>query len=135
MLYIGVADGGNGGDPYKHAQNLKSAFGKILRIDPLGSKSVKGKYGIPANNPFVRQSDGKPLGEIYAYCRRNPQRFSRDKETGNMFMADIGQEVVEKVTLVRPGANQVGTETPRDPNVRYPIVEFDHKDPLFFNAV
>ena len=54
LLYIGVADGGSGGDPYKHAQNLKAIFGKILRIDPLGTNSANGKYGIPAVNPFVK---------------------------------------------------------------------------------
>ena len=54
LLYIGSADGGSGGDPYNHAQNLKSVFGKILRIDPLGKNSTNGKYGIPAVEP-VRQ--------------------------------------------------------------------------------
>jgi hypothetical protein len=145
LLYVGVADGGNGGDPYKHAQNLSVAFGKILRIDPLGSNSTNGQYGIPSTNPFVNKPGA--LGEIYAYGCRNPQRFSWDPKTGNMFLADIGQEVVEKITLVTPGANlgwsiwegsfkygpgKVGTENPRgDPNVTYPIIEFDHKDPLF----
>lgn len=57
LLYVGVADGGSGGDPYNHAQNLGSAFGKILRIDPLGTNSANGRYGIPAANPFV--NDGK----------------------------------------------------------------------------
>src|SRR5258708_1390058 len=52
LLYIGSAAGGAGGDPYNHAQNLKSVFGKILRVDPLGRNSTNGKYGIPASNPF-----------------------------------------------------------------------------------
>ena len=56
LLYVGVADGGNGGDPYKHAQNLSVAFGKILRIDPLGSNSANGQYGIPSINPFVKNA-------------------------------------------------------------------------------
>ncbi|MDQ2777407.1 MAG: PQQ-dependent sugar dehydrogenase [Acidobacteriota bacterium] len=151
LLYVGVADGGSGGDPYKHAQNLSSAFGKILRIDPLGSNSPNGHYGIPATNPFVKNPKPGALGEIYAYGCRNPQRFSWDAKNGNMFLADIGQDVIEKVTLVRPGANlgwsiwegsftygprQVGTENPRgDPAVTYPIVEFDHTDPLFQGSV
>lgn len=112
--------------------------------------SANGKYGIPAINPFVQKSNGKALGEIYAYGCRNPQRFSWDRKTGNMFMADIGQEVIEKITLVKPGANlgwniwegsftyapnQVGTETPHDPKVTYPIVEFDHSDPLLQRSV
>src|SRR4051794_29172240 len=88
LLYVGVADGGHGGDPYKHAQNLNYVFGKILRIDPLGSNSANGNYGIPAINPFVQESNRNALGEIYAYGCRNPQRFSWDRNTGNMFMAD-----------------------------------------------
>jgi hypothetical protein len=147
LLYVGVADGGNGGDPYKHAQNLSFAFGKILRIDPLGSNSANGQYGIPSTNPFVEHPKPGALGEIYAYGCRNPQRISWDPKTGNMFLADIGQEVVEKITLVTPGANlgwsiwegsfrygpgKVDTADPRgDPAVTYPIVEFDHTDPLF----
>jgi hypothetical protein len=147
LLYVGVADGGNGGDPYNHAQNLSFAFGKILRIDPLGSNSVNGHYGIPSTNPFVKNPKPGALGEIYAYGCRNPQRFSWDPKNGNMFLADIGQEVVEKVVLVTPGANlgwkvwegsfrygpgKVDIHDPRsDPTVTYPIVEFDHTDPLF----
>jgi glucose/arabinose dehydrogenase len=151
LLYVGVADGGNGGDPYKHAQNLSFAFGKILRIDPLGSNSANGQYGIPSSNPFTKNVKPGTLGEIYAYGCRNPQRFSWDSKNGNMFMADIGQNVVEKITLVKPGANlgwniwegsfrygplEVGVGDPRnDPEVTYPIVEFDHTDPLFQRSV
>ena len=105
LLYVGVADGGSGGDPYKHAQNLSFAFGKILRIDPLGSNSANGQYGIPPTNPFVHHSKSGTLGEIYAYGCRNPQRFSWDPQNGNLFLADIGQAVVEKITLVPAGAN------------------------------
>jgi glucose/arabinose dehydrogenase len=147
LLYVGVADGGFGGDPYQHAQNLKSAFGKILRIDPLGSNSANGRYGIPPTNPFVKNMEPGTLSEIYAYGCRNPQRFSWDPKTGSMVMADIGQAVIEKVTFVPPGANlgwnkwegsfahkgrEAGTGNRRgDPTVTYPIVEYDHTDPLF----
>ena len=55
LLYVGFADGGSGGDPFKLGQNMASAFGKILRIDPLGTNSANGKYGIPASNPFVKK--------------------------------------------------------------------------------
>ncbi len=151
LLYVGVADGGSGGDAYKHAQNLKSAFGKILRIDPLGTSSANGKYGIPAANPFTKNVEPGTLGEIYAYGCRNPQRFSWDPKDGRMFMADIGQNVNEKVTLVTTGANlgwniwegsfayagrAVKTADPRgDKEVTYPVVEFDHTDPLFQRGV
>jgi hypothetical protein len=151
LLYVGVADGGNSGDPYKHAQNLAFAFGKILRIDPLGTNSANGQYGIPVTNPFVKSGTPGTLGEIYAYGCRNPQRFSWDPKNGNMFMADIGQEVVEKLTLVKAGANlgwnvwegsftygpgAVGVENRRgDPQVTYPFVEFDHRDPILQRSV
>ncbi len=71
LLYVGVADGGNGGDPYKHGQNLSVAFGKILRIDPLGSNSANGKYGIP-NYQSIRQSSeaGSPRRDL---CVRMPE--------------------------------------------------------------
>jgi hypothetical protein len=144
LLYVGSADGGSGGDPLNHAQNLGSVFGKILRIDPLGKNSANGKYGIPASNPFVKK-DGA-LGEIYAYGLRNPQRFSWDARNGRMFVADIGQNIVEKISLVTAGANlgwnkwegsftygprEVGTANQRgDAAVTYPVAEFDHTDPL-----
>jgi hypothetical protein len=105
LLYMGLADGGSGGDPMNHAQNLNIAFGKILRLDPLGKNSANGKYGIPAANPFA--NDGKPdtLGEIYAYGIRNAQRLFWDSKNGNMFMSDIGQDTVEKISAVTAGAN------------------------------
>jgi glucose/sorbosone dehydrogenase len=144
LLYVGFADGGSGGDPFNHAQNLASAFGKILRIDPLGKNSANGKYGIPASNPFVKKDGALP--EIYAYGLRNPQRFSWDPKNRNMFVADIGQNIVEKISLVTAGANlgwnkwegsftygprEVGLTNQRgDASVTFPIVEFDHTDPV-----
>ena len=145
LLYIGVADGGSGGDPLRLSQNLGSAFGKILRIDPLGTTSVNKKYGIPASNPFVKTSGVLP--EIYAYGVRNPQRFAWDSRNRNMFLADIGQNIVEEISLVTSGANlgwnewegsfrfigrqAVSEEKPRsDPKVTYPIVEWGQIDPL-----
>jgi len=148
LLYIALADGGSGGDPFNAAQNLGTPFGKILRIDPLGTNSANGKYGIPASNPFVRGSDPKALGEIYAYGVRNPQRFGWDPKNGNLFLAEIGQNIVEEISLITPGANlgwntweasfrfisrtEIKLNEQRgDPKVTYPIVEYDHRDPLF----
>ena len=105
LLYIGAADGGSGGDPLGLGQNLGRAFGKLLRIDPLGSDSVNGHYGIPADNPFADAGSAGTLPEIYAYGVRNPQRFGWDPTTGNMFLADIGQNIVEEISLVTRGAN------------------------------
>lgn len=144
LLYIGVGDGGSGGDPMNLSQELGSAYGKILRIDPLGKNGRGGKYGIPASNPFVKTANALP--EIFAYGVRNAQRFAWDAKNGAMFMSDIGQNVVEEVSPVTSGANlgwnvwegsyryvnrSVMLEGPRgDPHVTYPIVEWGQIDPL-----
>jgi glucose/arabinose dehydrogenase len=145
LLYVAVADGGSGGDPLNLAQNLGSPFGKILRIDPLGSNSANGKYGIPSGNPFVGKTG--VLGEIYVYGLRNPQRFGWDARNGNLFIADIGQNIVEELSVARAGANlgwnkwegsfgfvsreAVSLANRRsDPSVTYPVVEYGQLDPL-----
>jgi glucose/arabinose dehydrogenase len=146
LLYVGFADGGSGGDPFKLGQNMASAFGKILRIDPLGTNSTNGKYGIPASNPFVKKGAPDTVKEIYASGVRNPQRFSWDAKTGRMFLADIGQNVVEEISPVTAGANlgwskweasymftsqQVELSKPRsEAGMTWPVVEYDHRDPL-----
>jgi glucose/arabinose dehydrogenase len=145
LLYMGVADGGSGGDPLNMAQNLGIAFGKIFRIDPLGNDSANKKYGIPPDNP-MRKTPGA-LPEIYAYGVRNPQRFAWDPRNGAMFLADIGQGTVEEVSRVTSGANLgwnlwegsyryagregVALDNRRgDPKVTYPLVEWGQLDPL-----
>ena len=147
LLYMGIADGGSGGDPLNNAQKLNSAFGKIFRIDPLGTNSTNGKYGIPKDNPFANDNNAETLGEIYAYGVRNPQRFAWDSRTGNMYLADIGQNIVEEVSQVTRGANlgwntwegsygfisreAVRLENPRsDSKVTYPLAEYGQLDPL-----
>lgn len=144
-LYVAVADGGAGGDPMDLAQDLSSGFGKIFRIDPLGSDSGNGAYGIPPDNPFL--DNGRALDEIYAYGMRNPQRFGWDAASGAMFVADIGQNTVEEVSPVPRGGNLgwniwegsfrymgrsgVDVTRPRsDPGVTYPVAEYSHGDPL-----
>lgn len=145
LLYVGAADGGSGGDPMTSAQNLGRGFGKVLRIDPLGRNSASGKYGVPAANPFVSTPGALP--EIYAYGVRNPQRFGWDSKGGAMYLSDIGQNIVEKVSAVTAGANlgwntwegsfrfvslrAVETAAPRsDPKITYPIAEYGQLDPL-----
>jgi glucose/arabinose dehydrogenase len=146
LLYVGSADGGSGGDPQNVSQNLASVFGKILRIDPLGTNSANGKYGIPPSNPFAGDNNPETLGEIYAYGVRNPQRFSWDSKDRRMYVADIGQNVVEEISPVTIGANlgwnkwegsykyvnrQVDLTGPRsEAGLTWPIAEFDHTDPL-----
>ena len=147
-LYIGNADGGSGGDPLNLAQNMASPFGKILRIDPLGRNSRNGKYGIPADNPFVSTSGA--LGEIWALGVRNPQRFGWDPSNGRMFVADIGQNIVEEISPVPRGGNlgwntweasfryagRTGVDTTGrrgDANMTFPIAEYDHTDSVLSN--
>jgi glucose/arabinose dehydrogenase len=130
------------------AQNLSLGFGKIMRIDPLGSNSANGEYGIPEGNPFAADGDDETLGEIYAYGVRNPQRFAWDPANGNMFFTDIGQNTVEEISPVTAGANLgwntwegsymyagrggVSLENPRgDAGVTYPAAEYGQPDPLF----
>jgi glucose/arabinose dehydrogenase len=151
LLYVGVGDGGSGGDPLNAAQNLMNGFGKILRIDPLGRNSANGKYGIPASNPFVGGTT-QALPMIYAYGVRNPQRFGWDPKNGTMYMADIGQNIVEEISIVTAGGNLgwntweasykyagrdgVDAATPRgDAAMSFPVVEFQHADPLFQRQV
>jgi hypothetical protein len=147
LLYVGVGDGGSGGDPFGHGQNLASGFGKILRIDPLGTNSANGMYGIPADNPFTSDDTNDTLGEIFAYGVRNPQRFAWDSQTGDMYMSDIGQNIVEEISPITAGANlgwntwegsyrfvsraAVRLENPRgDPDMTFPIAEWGQLDPL-----
>jgi hypothetical protein len=152
LLYMGFADGGSGGDPLNHGQNLNSAFGKILRLDPLGSNSANGKYGIPAGNPFANDGNANTLGEIYASGVRNPQRLFWDSKNRSMFMSDIGQDTVEEISPVTAGANLgwnvwegsfkfLGgrpsrvdiSAQPKDPKLTYPVAEYGQLDPLLMS--
>ncbi|MFI7491785.1 PQQ-dependent sugar dehydrogenase [Micromonospora echinaurantiaca] len=102
LLYLAVGDGGLGvrnTDP----QNLAMPHGKLLRIDPRGSDSANGQYGIPASNPFVGRAGA--LGEIYAVGFRDPHRFSWDRATGRMYLGHIGEHAVEAIYEVRAGDN------------------------------
>lgn len=151
-LYINNGDGGSGGDPMNMSQNLSSIFGKILRIDPLGTNSKNGQYGIPADNPFVGENDPSILPEIYVYGTRSPNRIAWDANNGQMYVADIGQNIVEEVSPVYAGANLgwkawegsfryvsrsgVNVADPRaDNDMIFPIVEYDQKDVLFQSSV
>ena len=147
-LYLGTGDGGNANDvgpshiePGGNAQNLTTALGKMLRIDPLkpsltpsssNPASSNGQYRIPADNPF--QGPGQ-VPEIYAYGFRNPYRFSFDKANGDLIVGDVGQNTVEEIDRVirggnfgwaikegdflfnrtNPGAGTVGARSPGDP--------------------
>lgn len=95
-LYIALGDGGSGGDPFGNGQNLAALLGKILRIDV---ESGVVPYAIPSGNPFS--------SEIWAYGLRNPWRFSFDRVTGDLYIADVGQNLIEEVNF-QPAASLGG---------------------------
>lgn len=101
FLYFGLGDGGSAGDPFGHGQNTGILLGKMMRID-VDSSSPGLQYGIPPDNPFV---GGGGLPEIWAYGFRNPWRFSFDRSTGRLFVADVGQDSFEEVDIVQKGGN------------------------------
>jgi glucose/arabinose dehydrogenase len=101
-LYIGVGDGGSAGDPQGNAQNSQTLLGKILRID-VDSASGDRNYGIPSGNPYAENSEGR--AEIYALGFRNPWRFSFDTQTGQLWVADVGQNQLEEIDIVEAGGN------------------------------
>lgn len=97
-LYIGMGDGGSGGDPDNYAQNPQELLGKILRIDV----DRFSPYAIPPDNPLIKRT-GKP--EIFALGLRNPWRFSFDRETGKLWAGDVGQNAWEEVDIIQKGKN------------------------------
>ena len=104
-LYIAMGDGGSGGDPFNAGQDTTTGFAKILRIDPLGTDSLNGEYGIVADNVFAADGNSATRGEIYSYGLRNPQRFGWDTDNGDMYIADIGQGLSEEINLAVNGGN------------------------------
>lgn len=161
LLYIALGDGG-GRDDRDDGSSLgvplaghgcegngadnTTILGSIIRIDPEGSNSANGQYGVPAENPFVGQ-DG--VDEIFAYGFRNPFRFSFDRLTGELYTADVGQNDIEEVNIVTAGGhygwrlkegsfpflfngNQPGYVTDRALDLPAglidPIAEYDHDD-------
>jgi glucose/arabinose dehydrogenase len=131
-LLIGTGDGGSGGDPQNHAQDPNSLLGKMLRIGVNGRLP----YVIPANNPYAA-GGGRP--EIYAIGLRNPWRFSVDRETGQLYVGDVGQNAVEEIDLVVRGGNYgwrhfEGSQPYRPAGgidrdtLDFPIAEYAHDD-------
>jgi glucose/arabinose dehydrogenase len=145
FLYIALGDGGHGNDPFNNAQNTASLLGKILRIDVdhratvtnAGVRTTLG-YAIPPDNPFVGEPDLYEFGvrkEIWAYGLRNPWRFNWDRETGEMWAADVGQDKWEEVDLIVKGGNygwcvREGARhfKPGPEGARYiePVIEYPH---------
>ena len=98
-LYIAVGDGGSAGDPHYNAQNRENLFGTILRIDVDTQKG----YSIPSTNPFIDSENMMP--EIWVYGLRNPWRFSFDRETGDMYIGDVGQHNWEEINFQSSTSN------------------------------
>jgi glucose/arabinose dehydrogenase len=99
MLYIGMGDGGSAGDPQNHAQDTQSLLGKLLRIDVSAADKP---YQVPADNPQL--SNATP-SEVWAYGLRNPWRFSFDKQTNDLYIADVGQNVYEEIDFQPAGSS------------------------------
>ncbi len=99
FLYIGTGDGGSGGDPEDNGQSRDTLLGKLLRLD-VNSRSGGRPYGIPPGNPY-RSGGGR--AEIYAYGLRNPWRFSFDRERGDLWIGDVGQNALEEIDFRRRG--------------------------------
>jgi glucose/arabinose dehydrogenase len=135
FLYIGMGDGGSGGDPLNAGQDLTTLLGKMLRIDVDGGLP----YAVPISNPFVTNPAARP--EIWALGLRNPWRFSFDRLTGDLFIADVGQNLFEEVNF-QP-ANSAGGENYgwrlmeagscfnpalncNDGSLTLPILQYDH---------
>ncbi len=136
MLYIGMGDGGAGGDPMGHGQNSRSHLGKMLRLDVDRGDP----YAIPDGNPFK----GRPQAgraEIWAMGLRNPWRFSFDHVAKRLIIGDVGQNKWEELDVVdasapglnygwsvREGSHGFGLPRPRPANLVEPALEYDHDD-------
>jgi glucose/arabinose dehydrogenase len=114
-LYVGLGDGGSGGDPFGNGQSLSTLLGKILRVRP--TPEANDPYAIPSDNPFVGRDEARP--EIWAYGLRNPWRFSFDRQTGDLWIGDVGQSAWEEVD--RQPAGSKGGE-----NYGWNVMEGDH---------
>jgi glucose/arabinose dehydrogenase len=113
-LYIGLGDGGGSGDPMTNGQSLTTLLGKLLRVDLNGGSP----YGIPAGNPFPAVAAAR--SEIWSYGLRNPWRFSFDRLTGDLYVADVGQGEREEID-VSLAADEAG----RGANYGWNIMEGD----------
>jgi glucose/arabinose dehydrogenase len=145
LLYLGLGDGGGGGDQHGtigNGQNTQTLLGKIIRIDV---NATQAPYGIPTGNPFAGNTTKcnatgigvAPCPEIYAYGLRNPWRFSFDRDTGSLWIGDVGQDLWEEVDRInapgvnlgwrcREGAHDYNTACGGATNLTEPVAEYGH---------
>ncbi len=118
LLYLGIGDGGSGGDPLNSGQDTTTLLGTILRLDPA-NPSGEQAYGLPGDNPFADGEDGRP--EIWLYGVRNPWRFSFDRDTDDLWIGDVGQNAIEEITLLPANGGLPG----RGANLGWRLMEGD----------
>ena len=128
-LYITFGDGGSANDPHGNGQNLNTWLGTILRID-VNKKDEGLAYAIPKDNPFVGQEGAKP--EIYAFGLRNVWRFSFDRETGELWAADVGQNRFEEIDIIKKGGNYGWNRMEADSvfNAETEFTQGEHQSPV-----
>ena len=102
MLYLGLGDGGSGGDPLGNGQNPETLLGSVIRID-VSSATTAEPYAVPPDNPFVGDANGRD--EIWAYGLRNPWRMVFDQTSGALWLADVGQSSAEEIDVIERGGN------------------------------
>ena len=136
MLYLGLGDGGSGGDPQGRGQDRSDLLGSILRLDVQGGSS----YTVPPDNPFIGQAGVRP--EIWSYGLRNPWRFSFDRGTGDLYIADVGESRFEEVDVptaaagagkganfgwnLMEGKHCFSTSPCAQTGLTLPVYEYDH---------
>lgn len=149
LLYVGVGDGGSVENNYPFLVHSKEKmWGSIIRIDPLGTNSTNGKYGIPANNPFAKSDNPNTARELYAYGFRNPHRITWSK-SGQILASNIGHGHIEGFNIILPGHdygwpiregtfvhNMYGSMNNIYPlqaddakyDITYPVAQYDHDE-------
>jgi glucose/arabinose dehydrogenase len=137
LLYVGMGDGGSGGDPHGYGQSKATLLGKLLRLDV--DNAAGAPYAIPATNPFVGEAASR--GEIWALGLRNPWRFAFDRTAGLLYVADVGQSSLEEISVVpadRGGVNYgwkvlegsacFGAASCNAQGMERPAVEYSHAE-------